>query len=157
MTKLFQNLGKFKNKVALINDDGTQYSYDQILEKTKYINSFIKKRRVIAQKYFDGLKELDIQMPIINKKNFHVFHIFAVCHSKRELILRKMKSKNINLSIHYPHPIHTMKAYKKYTCDNCNCLTETEKKAKMVFSLPIYPSIKNYEIENVIKNIKKII
>ena len=169
--KLYKKIHRFrfygidtlnKNKKYYSIDHGTNSRLDEVQAsilnlKLKYINSFIKKRRVIAQKYFDGLKGLDIQMPIINNKNFHVFHIFAVCHPKRELILHKMKSKNINLSIHYPHPIHTMKAYKKYTCNNCNCLTETEKKAKMVFSLPIYPSIKNHEIENVIKNIKKII
>ena len=96
-------------------------------------------------------------MPIINKKNSHVFHIFAVSHPKRDLILKKMKLKKINLNIHYPYPIHTMKAYKNFICNNCNCLTETEKKAKTIFSLPIYPSIKNYEIDNIIKNIKKIL
>ena len=68
----------------------------------KYINSFINKRRSIAQKYFMELKGLDIEMPIVNKKNFHVFHIFAVSHPRRELIIKKMRSKNINLNIHYP-------------------------------------------------------
>jgi aminotransferase EvaB len=96
-------------------------------------------------------------MPIINKENFHVFHIFAVSHPKRELILKKMRSKNINLVIHYPYPIHTMKAYNNFTYDYSNRLIETEKKAKTIFSLPIYPSIKNYEIENIIQNINKIV
>ena len=96
-------------------------------------------------------------MPIINKKNFHVFHIFTVSHPKRELILRKLRLKNINLNIHYPYPVHKMKAYKNFTCDNCNCLIETEKKAKNIFSLPIYPSIKNNEIESIIQNINKIV
>ena len=50
-----------------------------------------------------------------------------------------------------------MKAYKNFKCDNSNSLIETEKKAKMIFSLPIYPSIKNGEITNIIRNINKII
>ena len=50
-----------------------------------------------------------------------------------------------------------MKAYKNFTCYNSNILIETEKKAKMIFSLPIYPNIKNYEIESIIKNINKIL
>ena len=36
-------------------------------------------------------------------------------------------------------------------------ITNIEKKAKMIFSLPIYPSIKNNEIENIIQNINKIL
>ena len=85
------------------------------------------------------------------------FIYFAVSHPKRKLILKKMRSKNINLGVHYPYPIHTMNAYKNFTYNNRKRLIETEKKAKMIFSLPIYPSIKNYEIENIIENINKIL
>ena len=68
-----------------------------------------------------------------------------------------MRSKNINLAIHYPYPIHMMKAYKNFKYNASNRLIETEKKAKKIFSLPIYPNIKNYEIENIIQNINKIL
>ena len=152
---------KWSNKYYSI-DHGINSRLDEVQAsilnlKLKYINFFIKSRRAVAHKYFDGIKGLDIEMPIVNKKNFHVFHIFAVYHPKRDLILRKMKLKNINLGIHYPYPIHTMKAYRRYISGNRNRLPETEKRAKMIFSLPIYPSIKNHEIENIIKNINKIL
>ena len=125
--------------------------------KLKYINSFIRKRRLIAKKYFLGLKGLNIKMPVINNKNFHVFHIFPIRHPKRDIILKKMKLKNINLGIHYPFPIHSMKAYKDYVCSKCDCLPNTELSAKSIFSLPIYPDIRNYEVKSVIKNLKNII
>ena len=152
---------KWSNKYYSI-DHGTNSRLDEVQAsilnlKLKYINFFIKRRRAVAHKYFDGIKGLDIEMPIVNKKNFHVFHIFAVYHPKRDLILRKMKLKNINLGIHYPYPIHTMQAYKNFKQDNSNRLIETEKRAKMIISLPIYPTIKNYEIENIIKNMGKIL
>jgi dTDP-4-amino-4,6-dideoxygalactose transaminase len=152
---------KWSNKYYSI-DHGINSRLDEVQAsilnlKLKYINSFIRKRRLIAQKYFKGLKGSDIEIPIVNKKNFHVFHIFAVVHPKRDLILKKMRSKNINLTIHYPYPIHMMKAYKNFRRDNSSHLIETEKKAKKIFSLPIYPNIKNYEIENIIYNIKKIL
>ena len=152
---------KWNNKYYSI-DHGTNSRLDEIQAsilnlKLKYVNSYIRKRRFIAQKYFKGLRESGITLPIVNKKNLHVFHIFAVSHPKRELILRKLSLKKINLSIHYPYPIHTMKAYKNFTYDYSNRLIETEKKAKTIFSLPIYPGIKNYEIENIIQNINKIV
>ena len=152
---------KWSNKYYSI-DHGTNSRLDEVQAsilnfKLKYINFFIRKRRFIAQKYFNGFKGVDIQVPIINKKNFHVFHIFAVSHPKRDLILKKMKSKNINLGIHYPYPIHTMKAYRSFKRDNSNSLIETENSSKMIFSLPIYPSIKNTEIENIVQNINKIL
>ena len=152
---------KWSNKYYSI-DHGINSRLDEVQAsilnlKLKYINFFIRKRRLIAKKYFRGLKGLNIEMPIINNKNFHVFHIFAIGHPKREMILKKMRSKNINLNIHYPYPIHTMKAYRNFNSDNSNRLIETEKKAKMIFSLPIYPNIKNHEIKNIIKNINKIV
>ena len=68
-----------------------------------------------------------------------------------------MKTKNIMLSIHYPYPIHTMQAYKNLKPKNSNLLMETEKQAKKIFSLPIYPDIRNNEIENIIKHINNIV
>ena len=152
---------KWNNKYYSI-DHGTNSRLSEIQAsilnlKLKYVNSYIRKRRFIAQKYFKGLMESGIILPIVNKKNFHVFHIFAVSHPKRELILKKLSLKKINLSIHYPYPIHIMKAYKNFTYNYSNRLIETEKKAKTTFSLPVYPGIKNYEIENIIQNINKIV
>ena len=112
---------------------------------------------MLKLKYFEGLRGLDIGLPIVNKNNFHVFHIFAVTHPKRDLILKKMKSKNIMLGIHYPYPIHKMQAYKNPKPKNSNLLIETEKQAKKIFSLPIYPDIKNNEIKNIIKHISNIL
>ena len=67
-----------------------------------------------------------------------------------------MKSRKISLSIHYQYPIHTMNGYKNLN-NKKNVLKETEKKSKIIFSLPIYPSIKNKEIDIIIKNLKDII
>ena len=152
---------KWKNKYYSI-EHGTNSRLDEIQSsilnlKLKNISFFIKRRRLIAKKYFSGLKNLNIKLPLVNKNNFHVFNMFVVSHLKRDLILKKMRSKKINLAIHYPYPIHMMEAYKNYKHDNSNHLIETEKKSKMIFSLPIYPSIKNNEIENIIQNINKIL
>ena len=47
MFKLFHNLEKFKNKIALISSDEKKYSYSQILSDTKYLNSKIENRSLI--------------------------------------------------------------------------------------------------------------
>ena len=116
----------------------------------------IRRRREIAKRYYDGLKNTNLELPIINKGNFHVFHIFEVAHPKRNLIITKMKNKKINLSIHYKYPIHTMSGYKEFNTKK-NTLKETEKKSKKIFSLPIYPLLKNNEIDIIIKNLNNII
>ena len=152
---------KWKNKYYSI-EHGTNSRLDEIQSsilnlKLKNISFFIKRRRLIAKKYFSGLKNLDIELPLVNKNNFHVFNMFEVAHKRRNKIIKKMKERNINLSIHYPYPIHKMKSYKNFIKKNSKYLYETEKKSKMIFSLPIYPSLKDSEIKAIINNLKEII
>ena len=47
MSKLFQNLEKFKNKTALIDEMGIKYTYNQVIKKTKSLNSTINKKSLI--------------------------------------------------------------------------------------------------------------
>jgi aminotransferase EvaB len=124
--------------------------------KLAKISTSINRRREIAKKYYTGLKNTSLQLPIINKGNFHVFHIFEVFHPKRDLIIKMMKDKKINLSIHYQYPIHKMMGYKYLVKNLKTPLKETEKKSRGIFSLPIYPSLKNREIDLIISNLKKI-
>tara|TARA_E500000331_G_scaffold354395_1_gene407259 strand:+ start:1384 stop:2514 length:1131 start_codon:yes stop_codon:yes gene_type:complete len=152
---------KWKNKYYSI-DHGINSRLNEIQSsilnlKLKNINSYIKKRRIIANKYLKNLKDIGLELPIINKNNFHVFHIFEVAHPKRNIIINKMKKKGINLSIHYKYPIHKMNAYKDINKKKLSCLNETERKCKKNFSLPIYPGLKDSEINKIIKNLKEII
>ena len=68
-----------------------------------------------------------------------------------------MLRKGIKLGIHYKYPIHKMTAYKDFYKKKQNYLRETEKKSKKIFSLPIYPGLKDKEIKIIIKNLKEIV
>ena len=47
MNKLFKNLKRFKNKIALVGPDNKKYSYKDVLEKASYINSKIESGSII--------------------------------------------------------------------------------------------------------------
>ena len=84
---------KWKNKYYSI-DQGINSRLSEVqssilnLKLTKLYRS-IKRRREIAEKYYEGLKNTNLELPIVNKRNLHVFHIFEVAHPKRDLIIRK--------------------------------------------------------------------
>ena len=152
---------KWKNKYYSI-DKGINSRLSEVQSvilnsKLTKIYKSINRRREIAKKYYAGLKNTSLQLPIINKGNFHVFHIFEVFHPKRDLIIKLMKDKKINLSIHYQYPVHKMMGYRYLIKNSKNFLKETESTSKGIFSLPIYPSLKNKEIDLIISNLKKII
>ena len=96
-------------------------------------------------------------MPYENKINNckHVYHLFAVYHPKRDFIIKKLKEHKIHVNSNYPFPIHKMNAYTKVVLNKH--LPISEKFAKGIFSLPLYPKFKISNLLYVTKTLKKIL
>ena len=124
--------------------------------KLPYVNSWINKRRKIAKIYSKILKNTSLKLPSENKSCRHVFHLYVVFHPKRDFIIRELKKRNIHININYPFPIHKMKGYKNNISKKSPHLPMTENKAKGIFSLPLYPTIKIADVLKISKSIKKI-
>ena len=126
-----------------------------LLLKLKKIKNWIKKRRQIAKIYNDNLKSTSLILPKENKNNYHSYYVYVVRHKKRDLIIKELRKHNIFCNISYPFPIHTMKGY-SYLGYKKNDLPITEKLSKEIFSLPLYPLLKQQNIFRIIKIIKKL-
>ena len=125
--------------------------------KLPMVDASINQRKKLASIYFNELKNTSLKLPFQKFDYKHVFHLYVVYHPKRDQIIKKLKKKKIGININYPFPVHKMKAYNNTVCDDCNCLPLTEKFAKGVFSLPLYPSLKSSDIFKISKIIKNII
>tara|TARA_B100001996_G_scaffold349840_1_gene308813 strand:+ start:84 stop:1208 length:1125 start_codon:yes stop_codon:yes gene_type:complete len=124
--------------------------------KLKYLDKWIEKRRKIAKFYESELNNLPIDIPKEAKNNFHAYYIYVVSHPKRDEILKKLSEKDIHLNISYPWPIHIMDPYRKFISKD-DFLPITEKKAKSIFSLPMYPYLSEEKQSKTISELKKII
>lgn len=125
-------------------------------KKLLHIDDYIIKRRRIAKRYDEELKNTSLQLPTELPNNKHAYYIYVVRHPDRTLIMEKLKEKNILLNISYPWPIHTMKGY-EYLGYKVGDLPETEKAANEIFSLPMYPTLTFEEQNYVIESIKEIL
>ena len=151
---------KFKNKYYS-NENGLNSRLDEIqssilnfkLKKTKY---YIKRRRQIAKIYMRELSDTPLKLPKENLNCFHVYHLFTVYHAKSNLIKKKLKSFNVETRTIYPYPIQKMKAYSKYIT-NKKDLSNSEKKSKNIFCLPLYPELTNKEVKKICVILKKIV
>jgi len=146
---------KFYNKYYAI-EDGLNSRLDEIQSailniKLPMTEKFIKKRNNLARIYFEELKDTDLILPNIHNKCTHTFHLFVVFHPLREKIIRYLKKKKIGIVIHYPFPLHQMKAFKEFSSSKLNF---TEKLSKGIFSLPMYPELKNNEIKKICRHLK---
>ncbi len=151
---------KFKDKYYA-NENGLNSRLDEIQAsilkyKLDKVDSFIKRRRQLAKIYFKKLSFTGIKLPKENSKCKHVFHLFTVFHSKAEIIKKKLLKEKIQTRSIYPYPIHKMKAYYKLV-NNQNNLKNSEKKSKGIFSLPLYPELKNSEVSFICSKLIKIL
>ena len=139
------------------NENGLNSRLDEIQcsilnFKLKYVDKFIKRRIKIANIYKQKLSNTSLILPILNKNSHHVFHLFTVYHSKKEIIENYLKRKKVETRVIYPYPIQTMKAYKKFKRNEK--LNNSLIKSKGIFSLPLYPELTEKEVNNICKKIK---
>ena len=138
--------------------DGVNSRLDEVhaailLYKLKNIDNDINRRREIAELYTEGLRGTDLILPIEKENSFHSYYLYVVRHPKRDEILKSLSEIDINLNISYPWPIHTMPPYENYKRGD---LSKTERVAKEIFSLPMYPGLSHDKVMKVIDSLKNL-
>lgn len=127
-----------------------------LLTKLPQLEDYINRRRAIADLYNELLEETDLILPKELKYNRHSYYLYVVRHHKRDIIISKLKEKDIFLNISYPWPIHLMTGY-SYLGYKEGDLIETEAAAKEIFSLPMYPTLTDAEVGYVCEQIKVVL
>ncbi len=164
------NNSKIAEKIRLLRDHGQKtkteimcYGWNSRLDnlqaavlniKFNYLTSWIKKRREIAKIYnkkLAGIPEIKLPpTPGSNPKYFDIYQNYVLRAKQRNGLFDFLKKKGVETLIKDPIPNHWHKglgiSYFK--------LPYTEQLAREVISLPMYPELKNNEIEYVIKCIK---
>lgn len=151
---------KFKDKYYA-NENGLNSRLDEIQStilniKLKQTNKDIDKRRNLAKRYIRALSNTSLKLPIENFDCDHVYHLFTVFHPKASIIKKKLLNLNIETRSIYPYPIHKMKAYSNLI-KNKYKLKNSEIKSKGIFSLPLYPELKNSEVDIICDKLKIIL
>lgn len=116
-----------------------------LLTKLPHIDEYISRRRDIAKLYDELLCDTDLILPQESNGNKHAYYLYVVRHPNRDLILEELRKNNIFVNISYPWPIHTMDGYKYLGYQN-GAFPESEKAAKEIFSLPMYPSLSDDDV-----------
>ena len=135
-----------------VTELGYNYYMDEIssaigIEQLKKLNKFNSRKYEIAKKYHKEIECLE-KMPISKDCSYHLYWILV---KNRNSFLKNMKKKGIETGIHYL-PVHKMNLYKS----NIK-LKVTEKVTKEIVTIPIHPSLKDSEINYIIKTVNQLI
>ena len=122
--------------------------------KLKYLDERNKKRREIANKYRILLEGLPVRHLEVKDFAEPIYHMFVVRVKKRDQLRDYLAEKNIATGVHYPIPLHLQKAFSFLGYKNGD-FPVSEKLAKEVISLPMYPELTEEEIKYVCQTIKE--
>ncbi|MFH1613015.1 MAG: DegT/DnrJ/EryC1/StrS family aminotransferase [bacterium] len=120
--------------------------------KLKHLDEWNKLRNQNAKYYNNLLKNLLI-VPEQEKNRDHVFHLYVIRTKKRDMLQEYLTQNEIYTTIHYPIPIHFQKAF-SYLNYQKGSFPITEKYAKEILSLPMFPELTQKEIEIVVEKIR---
>ncbi len=116
--------------------------------KLRRLDLYIERRRALARRYDEALRDSGLELPLTRPSNRHVHYLYVVRHPAREAIIRELADRDIVVNVSYPWPIHTMRAY-EHLGYPAGSLPETERAAQEILSLPMYPSLQDSEQDRV--------
>lgn len=118
--------------------------------KLRYLDNDNRRRKEIAQFYFDNISNPRVTLPYQRRVEDNVFHIFPIFTSERDNLKSFLQEKGIQTDIHYPIPPHKQKCYIQW---NHMSLPITEHIHQYELSLPIAPYLTTEETRAVVEAI----
>ncbi len=122
--------------------------------KLKHITAWSDRRREIAAMYTAGLKDCGLVLPYERPGYRHVFHLYVV-HTpsgKRDDLLNFLNDNGVDAKMHYPIAIHQQAGFPwGKDAQIVGDLNNTEFNAANCVSLPMFPELRQDEIDYTIE------
>ncbi len=120
--------------------------------KLRHLDAENECRRKLAQGYAALLSETGMGLPSVRPEAVHAFHQYTVCLPRRDALRSHLQQAGIGTLIHYPMPVHLQPAYRgRLPCPMP--LSSTERIARQVLSLPLYPQMSDEQVRVVSQEI----
>ncbi len=126
MSKLFKNLEKFKDKIALIGPDEKEYSYNDVLSKIKSINLIIKNRSLVLIIASNNVVSIMGYISFIRSNHVSILLDKSFKSEYAKKIIKKYKPNYIFCPIGYLGEIE--KKYNVFTFQDYNLIKTNFKK-----------------------------
>lgn len=165
------NNKELADKVRALGNYGSDYKYHHIYKgvnsrldeiqaaflrvKLSNLDKWNEDRRVTAKKYFEGIKNPLIKLPLKSTDEFeHIYHVFVIRCDKRDELEKYLNDNGIGTVKHYPIPMHEQECYKDLEIKHGE-LPIAEEISRTVLSIPMYYGMTDEEINYVIYMINK--
>jgi dTDP-4-amino-4,6-dideoxygalactose transaminase len=177
-----KNLGAMGDAGALVTDDGAladqalalrehgqrrKYEHDRegftarldtiqavvLLRKLPLLERWNDERRSIAGRYLEALDGVgDLRLPPVPADSDPVWHLFVIRTRDPELLAAHLAERGVQSGRHYPQPVHLTGAY-AYLGLPEGSFPVAEALARECLSLPIFPGMRDDEVERVVASV----
>ncbi len=128
------------------------------IEQLKKLKKNNIRRKNLTKIYVKNLSETSgLSIPFLNyprNSSYHIFPVLLDKNVKRDFVMKRLKAKKIQTSIHYP-PIHRFSYYAKRFGFKSGFLPTAEHIGKNELTLPLHPLLKKEDVEYVCQELKK--
>ncbi|MGB9979494.1 DegT/DnrJ/EryC1/StrS family aminotransferase [Methanobacterium sp.] len=118
------------------------------------VDTMISMRRNNSLYLNEHLKDINGIKPIIPPESYyHVYQLYTIIANNRDELMKHLADKGIMSKIYFD-PVHLTHFYKntmKYECE----LPVTEELSKKVVTLPMYPALKEKDMDFIVQEIKE--
>lgn len=122
--------------------------------KLRHLAGWNDGRRRAAQLYRQALGDIpQVQVPVEADYSRHVYHLYVIQAERRDALQEHLTRLGIGTGLHYPLPLHRQKAYSHLGYAE-GSLPVTERVARKILSLPMFPELTEAQIDRVAQAIR---
>ena len=100
-----------------------------------------------------GHKKVDIVTPYVDVASEHIFNQYTIRVPQRDALQAHLKAKGVGHAVYYPLPLHLQPCF-AYLGYKEGAFPESERAAKEVLSLPIYPELTEAQRDEVVATVR---
>lgn len=121
--------------------------------KLKHLSHWSAGRRANAAYYTSAFADVpELKTPVIEPANECIFNQYTVRADRRDDLQAHLKSKGVGCAIYYPVPLHLQPCF-EYLGYKQGAFPESEKAAREVLSLPVYPELTSAQLDEVVSTV----
>ena len=114
--------------------------------KLPRLDAWNGRRRELADRYLDELPH-ELELPVEANGAYHVRHLFVVRSRARDALAQELARQGVGTLVHYARAVHEHPAYAGLA--RPRRLARSERLAREVLSLPLYPELTDDEVQAV--------
>ncbi len=122
--------------------------------KLKYLDKWNQERNRVANRYREKLEGLPVTLPTEFRDSYQVYHQFVIESDARDELQSYLAENGIPTLLHYPIPVHKQEGFIRAGFPS-GSFPVTEKLSERILSLPIYPELKDNEIDYIGSKIRE--